>query len=114
MEIGLVDVDSHAKKKKWGATICPNLALCKISAYHKAKGDNVVWYDPMFTGYCDKVYISKIFNFTPDIDFPIDADEVIRGGQDTMSHLSCQRRLTEYSLTTPYILLFLMTLRTAS
>jgi hypothetical protein len=27
MKIGLVDVDGHAKKKKWGATIYPNLAL---------------------------------------------------------------------------------------
>ena len=43
-------------------------------------GDDVVWYEPMFTGHCDKVYISKIFNFSPDIDFCIDADEIIRGG----------------------------------
>ena len=36
MKIGLVDVDGHAKKKKWGATIYPNLALCKIARYHKS------------------------------------------------------------------------------
>jgi len=41
MRIGLIDVDSHAKAKKWGATIYPNLALCKIAAYHRAKGDTV-------------------------------------------------------------------------
>ena len=35
MRIGLIDVDGHAKKKKWGATVYPNLALCKISAWHK-------------------------------------------------------------------------------
>lgn len=80
MKVGLIDGDCHAKKKKFGATVYPNLALCKISAWHKAQGDEVVWYDPMFTGHCDKVYISKIFNFTPDVDFMIDADEVIRGG----------------------------------
>ena len=80
MRVGLIDVDSHAKKKKWGATIYPNLALCKISAYHKSLGDEVFWYDPMYSGHCGKVYISKVFNFTPDIDYPIDADEVIRGG----------------------------------
>ena len=80
IKIGLIDVDSHAKKKKFGSTIYPNLALCKISAWHKAQGHDVVWYDPMFTGHCNKVYVSKIFNFTPDIDFLIDADEVIKGG----------------------------------
>jgi len=31
LEIGLVDVDDNAKKKKWGATIYPNLALAKIA-----------------------------------------------------------------------------------
>ena len=40
--IGLIDVDGHAKKKKFGATIYPNLALCKISAWHKAQGDEVI------------------------------------------------------------------------
>ena len=89
MKIGLIDVDSHASKRKWGATIYPNLALCKLAAWHKAQGDEVVWYEPLFAGHCDKVYISKIFNFTPDYLEPIDADEVIRGGTgyDLRSHL---------------------------
>ena len=39
MNIGLVDVDSHAIRKQFGSTIYPNLALCKIAAYYKAKGD---------------------------------------------------------------------------
>lgn len=38
MKIGLVDVDGHAKKKKWGATIYPNLALGKIARYYKIGG----------------------------------------------------------------------------
>ena len=80
MRIGLIDVDGHAKKKQFGATVYPNLALCKISAWHKAQGDTVVWYDPMYSEHCDTVYMSKVFNFTPDIDFFIDADKVIRGG----------------------------------
>ena len=36
MRVGLIDVDGHGK--------FPNLALMKISAYHKAKGDDVEWY----------------------------------------------------------------------
>ena len=86
-KIGLIDVDGHAKKR-FGATVYPNLALCKISAWHKAQGDEVVWYEPMYTGHCDKVYISKIFNFTPDVDFYIDADEVVRGGTGYDVHSS--------------------------
>lgn len=60
--------------------VYPNLALCKISAWHKSKGDVVTWYDPLFTGHCDIVYVSKIFNFSPDVDFFIDADEIQYGG----------------------------------
>lgn len=52
----------------------------KISAWHKAKGDSVEWYEPMFSGHFDKVYLSKVFSFTPDFDEPIYADEVERGG----------------------------------
>lgn len=80
MKIALIDIDSHAKKKKLGATIYPNLALCKIAAYHKAKGDSVEWYDPMFGGWYDKAYVSKVFNFTPDYQYNINADEIVRGG----------------------------------
>lgn len=80
MKIGIIDVDGYHKKKKFGATIYPNLALCKISAYHKAKGDSVEWYDPMFTGYCDIIYLSKIFSFSPDYDAPLYADVVKKGG----------------------------------
>lgn len=89
MKIGLIDVDGHGKKKKWGATVYPNLAICKISAYHKSLGDDVDWYDPLFGGHYDKVYMSKVFNFSPDYLEPIDADEIVRGGTgyDIKSHL---------------------------
>lgn len=71
MKIGLIDVDSHN---------FPNLALMKISAWHKAQGDHVEWYQPMFSGHMDRVYMSKVFTFSDDYEWCIDADEVIKGG----------------------------------
>ena len=71
LRIGLIDVDGHNY---------PNLPLMKISAWHKAQGDHVEWYQPMFSGHMDKVYMSKVFSFTPDYEYFIDADEVIKGG----------------------------------
>lgn len=71
MKIGLIDVDGHHY---------PNLPLMKISAWHKAKGDSVEWYHPLFSGHCDRVYMSKVFSFTPDYQYCIDADEIIKGG----------------------------------
>jgi hypothetical protein len=73
MRIGLIDVDGHNY---------PNLPLMKISAWHKKQGDIVRWYEP-FDGLLekyDKVYLSKVFSFSPDYEYPIYADEVIRGG----------------------------------
>lgn len=78
MKIGLVDVDGHAKKKKWGATIYPNLALCKIARWHKKQGNDVEWASPIF--HYDIVYMSKVFNFTPDDTTIYQADCIIRGG----------------------------------
>lgn len=71
MRIGLIDVDGHN---------FPNIPLMKLSAWHKEKGDHVEWYSPMFSGHMDKVYMSKVFSFTPDYEYLIDADEVVRGG----------------------------------
>ena len=73
MRIGLIDVDSHNY---------PNLPLMKISAWHKAQGDTVRWYEP-FDGLLekyDKVYMSKVFSFSKDYEQPIYADYIIRGG----------------------------------
>ncbi len=69
MRIGLVDVDGHG---------FPNLALMKLSAWHKAQGDRVEFADPMFGRY-DRVYMSKVFTFTPDCPdcYPC---EVVRAG----------------------------------
>ena len=71
MRIGLIDVDSHN---------FPNLALMKISAWHKAQGDHVEWYQPLFSGHMDRVYLSKVFTFSDDYEWVVDADEVIKGG----------------------------------
>jgi len=71
MKIGLIDVDGHN---------FPNLPLMKLSAWHKQQGDTVEWYSPMFSGHMDRVYMSKVFSFTPDYEYCIDADEVIKGG----------------------------------
>lgn len=69
MKIGLIDVDSHN---------FPNLALMKISAYHKAKGDQVEWAIPMLK--YDIVYQSKVFDFSPDENTCIQCEQLIKGG----------------------------------
>lgn len=69
MNIGLVNVDK---------TTFPNIALGKIAAYHKSQGDTVEWASPLFGNY-DRVYISKIFTFTPDSANIWDC-EIIKGG----------------------------------
>ncbi len=69
MNIGLIDVDGHN---------FPNLALMRISSYHKAIGDNVEWWWGF--GEYDRVYMSKVFSFSPDVPDPINAKEIIRGG----------------------------------
>ena len=71
MKIGLIDVDGHN---------FPNLPLMKLSSWHKKQGDSVEWYQPLFSGHLDRVYMSKVFSFTPDYEYPINADEIIRGG----------------------------------
>lgn len=51
----------------------------KISAWHKANGDDVSWYSPFDEEY-DDVYLSKVFSFTPDYDYVINSKRVHRGG----------------------------------
>lgn len=71
MKIGLIDVDSHN---------FPNLPLMKLSAWHKKQGDEVEWYSPMFSEHMDIVYMSKVFSFSNDYEYFINANKVIKGG----------------------------------
>ena len=68
MNVGLIDVDGHN---------FPNLALMKLSAWHKARGDTVEWWWGF--GEYDRVYMSKVFDstYSPDIPDPLNAAEVI-------------------------------------
>lgn len=68
MRIGLLAVDSDY----------PNIALMKISTYHKSIGDDVEWYNPL--SHYDKAYFSRIFTFTPDYGYYVNADKVEKGG----------------------------------
>lgn len=69
MKIGLIDVDSHN---------FPNLPLMKISAWHKGKGDFVEFAKP-FNHY-DILYKSKVFTFSEEKQFFVDANKIIKGG----------------------------------
>lgn len=71
MKIGLIDVDGHK---------FPNIPLMKLSAFHKHNGDSVEWYEPMFSGHMDVVYMSKVFSFTDDYQYHIDSDRIHKGG----------------------------------
>lgn len=67
MKIGLHDSDN---------TGFPNLALMKLSAWHKAQGDTVEWWNPLLT--YDRVYSSKVFTFTPEC--PYLPENTVKGG----------------------------------
>lgn len=69
MQVRLIDIDSKI----------PNLALMKISAYHKQNGDNVDFYNPLLDN-PDKVYASKIFDFTDDYSYFPNNSKTIKGG----------------------------------
>lgn len=75
MRVGLIDVDGHN---------FPNLPLMKLSAWHKQQGDTVEWYEPLMHGFpnppFDKVYMSKVFSFTQDYQYFVNANEVVKGG----------------------------------
>lgn len=53
-KIGLIDIDSKI----------PNLALMKLSAWHKAQGDDVELTIPVLAPAYDKAYVSKVFVWT--------------------------------------------------
>ncbi len=71
MTVGLIDADSRN---------FPNLALMKLSAWHKTQGDTVEWWWGF--GKYDRVYMSKVFDgtYSPDIPEPLNAREIVKGG----------------------------------
>tara|TARA_Y100000310_G_C20469072_1_gene709095 strand:- start:17 stop:898 length:882 start_codon:yes stop_codon:yes gene_type:complete len=68
MKIAIYDVDSKI----------PNLALMKLSAYHRQQGDTVEMYNPLFIDMYDKIYASTIFNFSNKS--YLDPDRMVIGG----------------------------------
>ena len=85
MKISLIDVDAvnNGGKPKF-----PNLALMRLSSFHKAQGDTVEWWWTDFIHY-DIVYMSKVFSdaYSPDVPEPLNADKVIKGGTGYAIHL---------------------------
>jgi len=71
LRVGLCDVDGH----NW-----PNLCLMKISAWHKARGDEVSWWQE--DGHYDVVYKSRVFTdmYSRDNIAVNNAGKVICGG----------------------------------
>lgn len=90
MKVGLIAVDSNY----------PNLALMKISQYHKNKGDTVEWVSPMFE--YDRVYMAKVFTFTDDYYPLINTEEVFKGGTGYDIHSNLPKEIEhvipDYSL----------------
>lgn len=76
MKIGLLDVDSKS---------FPNLALMKLSAWHKSQGDSVELIKPVLS-WCgeeyDRIYVSKVFGdeYSTYLPYALRAKEVIYGG----------------------------------
>ena len=69
MKIGLFDIDSKYH----------NLALMKISAYHKWRGHKVEFYQPLWHASYDIIYCSKIFQKSNRNDGYINEDMVCGG-----------------------------------
>lgn len=79
MKVGLVDVDGRViRGTKRNGQRFPNLALMKLSAWHKAQGDEVEFAVPLKR--YDRIYKAKVFTFTKEEPVAWMADEVIGGG----------------------------------
>lgn len=91
MKIGLIDVDGHN---------FPNIPLMKLSAWHKSHGDEVGWYDGL-TGRYDIVYKSKVFSFTRDYPYAVNAERVIEGGSGYALLLKDGREVYSYDESLP-------------
>ena len=54
MKVDLYDVDSKI----------PNFALMKISQFHKQRGNDVEFYNPLWLDTYDMIYASKVFSYS--------------------------------------------------
>ena len=70
MKVGLIDIDYNGS--------FPNIPLMKLSAYHKQQGDTVEIYNALEE--YDWVYVSKVFSWSPDYEYHINARVVVKGG----------------------------------
>lgn len=88
--VALYDVDSKI----------PNLALMKLSAFHRARGDDVVLYDPLFRNTYDKIYASKIFKYSDGSQLDSERMEIGGTGWDLKTTLppEIQAMQPDYSL----------------
>lgn len=74
MLIGLHDAErDHMRGKTF-----PNFALMKLSAFHRARGDTVEWWNALYNADYGAVYSSKVFDFTPEN--PYLPGNTIKGG----------------------------------
>lgn len=95
MKVGLIDVDGHH---------FPNLALMKLSSWHKSQGDTVEFVN--YFEHYDIVYKSKVFTFTPDDTTAINADKIVCAGTgyknytdvlpDHIEHMCPDYRIYQY------------------
>ncbi len=69
LKVALFDADGHN---------FPNQAPMKPSTYHTKRGDTVEWGNTLEE--YDIAYISKVFTFSPDFNYCIKADLIVRGG----------------------------------
>ena len=69
-KIGIINIDGHN---------FPNLALMKLSSWHKKQGDYVEIGSPLFGNY-DILYKSKVFTYTADDDNIYNTQKEIKGG----------------------------------
>jgi hypothetical protein len=90
MKIALYDVDSKI----------PNLALMKLSRFHRDRGDDVGMYLPLFSHTYDKIYASKIFDYSDGSDLDPDQMEIGGTGYDLNVNLppEIEKLQPDYSL----------------
>lgn len=98
--IGLIDVDAfYLKEPKF-----PNLALMRISAYHKAQGDTVEWWWTDMIHY-DIVYMSKVFSdaYSKPVPPPQILTRSSKAARDTPSTLGkTERNTSTRRITKPF------------